>query len=414
MVWDIGTYEVVEGNYWKGSLTVFVSGKKLKGEWTLKRSESEEVKPKWFVTRTGGKPRVISKKRESVSALTGRTMEQIAGEKSAVWRSNRETKRDIRLPIKKTKAPRFVRPMKATAVTELPEEAEWIYEIKWDGYRALGIKHGEDVRLLSLKEKSLTSDFPGVAKAMGELAAGTAVVDGEVVAVNAQGRPSFQVLQNRKTLGRGWSVVYYALDLLNLEGENLQQLPLQERKSKLKTLIAKTASPFLRYSAELSGTPAAVIRTVGAAGLEGVVAKKRDSVYRAGMRVTSWLKLKLNKGQEFVIGGYKPDAGSFQSILVGYYEGKKLIFAGKVRQGFNPVGRTRLLKEMKALLTGECSFANLPTSRKSHFGEGITLMEMVELCWLKPKLVAQISFTEWTNYGLLRHATFEGLRDDKL
>jgi bifunctional non-homologous end joining protein LigD len=415
MVWDIGTYEVVDGNYWKGSLTVFLSGKKLKGEWTLTRTESEEGKPRWFVRKTASDAIAISKKREAVSALTGRTMAKIAGEKSAVWRSNRNGGSTESRPTRKPKQkwPRFVRPMKATAVTELPAEGDWIYEIKWDGYRALGIKHGDDVRLLSLKEKNLTSDFPGIAEAMRGLAAETAVVDGEIVAVDAKGRPSFQVLQNRKSLGRGWSVVYYAFDLLNLEGDDLQRLALHERKAKLKDIIAKTASPTLRYSAELSGTPAAIIRTVASAGLEGVVAKKRDSVYRAGTRVTSWLKLKLNKGQEFVVGGYKSDAGSFQSILVGYYDAKKLIFAGKVRQGFNPVGRARLLKEMKPLLNDQCPFANLPTSRKSHFGEGITVEEMAELCWLKPKLVAQVSFTEWTNYGLLRHATFEGLRDDK-
>jgi bifunctional non-homologous end joining protein LigD len=303
--------------------------------------------------------------------------------------------------------------MKATAVTELPGEGDWLYEIKWDGYRALCLKHGNAVRVLSLKEKNLTSDFPGVAEAMGDLAADTAVVDGEIVAVDSQGRPSFQVLQNRKTMGRGWSVVYYAFDLLNLEGEDLQRLPLHARKEKLKKLIAESASPILRYSAELSGTPAAVIRTVAAAGLEGVVAKKRDSLYRAGTRVTTWLKLKLNRSQEFVIGGYKPDVGSFQSILVGYYDAKKLIFAGKVRQGFNPTGRARLLKEMRPFRANKCPFANLPTSPKSHFGEGITPDEMAELSWLKPKLVAQVSFTEWTNYGLLRHATFEGVREDK-
>jgi bifunctional non-homologous end joining protein LigD len=415
MVWDIGTYEILEGNYWKGSLTVFLSGKKLKGEWTLKRVAADEGKPKWFVNKTGARARPIPKKRESVSAKTGRTMEQIAGERSAVWRSNRGSGSTESRPTRKAKAkaPQFVRPMKATAVTELPGEGDWIYEIKWDGYRALGLKEGENVRLLSLKEKNLTSDFPGVAEAMGGLAAETAMVDGEIVAVDAQGRPSFQVLQNRKALGRGWSVVYYAFDLLQLEGEDLQRLALHVRKAKLKALLAATGSPALRYSAELTGKPAAVIRTVAAAGLEGVIAKKRDSVYRAGTRVTTWLKLKLNKGQEFVIGGYKPDAGSFQSILVGYYDAKKLIFAGKVRQGFNPVGRARLLKEMTPFLTDECPFANLPTSRKSHFGEGITVDEMAELCWLKPKLVAQVSFTEWTNYGLLRHATFEGLRDDK-
>jgi bifunctional non-homologous end joining protein LigD len=410
-------------------LTVFLSGKKLKGEWTLKRTDSESGNAKWFANKTGGKAKSISKKRESVSAITGRTMEQIAGQRTAVWRSNRSSKVGGAFAprrakpglsghkgpsdIAKQKPPRFVRPMKATAVTELPEEGDWIYEVKWDGYRALSLKHGDDVRLLSLKEKNLTSDFPEVAAAMRSMAAHTAMVDGEIVAVDAQGRPSFQVLQNRKTLGRGWTVVYYAFDLVSLEGEDLQQLPLHDRKARLKALIAKTGSPILRYSAELSGTRSAVIRTVAAAGLEGVIAKQRDSLYRAGARVTTWLKFKLNKAQEFVIGGYKPDAGSFQSILVGYHDAKKLIFAGKVRQGFNPVGRARLLKEMKPFLAGECPFANLPTSRKSHFGEGITIGEMSELCWLKPKLVAQVSFTEWTNYGLLRHATFEGLREDK-
>jgi len=169
----------------------------------------------------------------------------------------------------------------------------------------------------------------------------------------------------------------------------------------------------VRYNANLSGSPEAILRTIKSAGLEGIVAKKRDSFYRAGTRVTTWLKYKINKGQEFVIGGYKPDAGSFQSILVGYYEAKELLFAGKVRQGFNPYVRAKLYEAMRPCLTSKCPFANLPSSRTSHFGEGITSGEMKELCWLKPKLVAQISFTEWTNYGLLRHATFEGLRDDK-
>jgi bifunctional non-homologous end joining protein LigD len=169
----------------------------------------------------------------------------------------------------------------------------------------------------------------------------------------------------------------------------------------------------VRYNANLSGSPEAILRTIESARLEGIIAKKRDSLYRAGTRVTTWLKFKINKGQEFVIGGYKPDAKSFQSILLGYYEAKRLLFAGKVRQGFNSYVRAKLLEAMRPCLTSKCPFANLPASRTSHFGEGITTEEMKELCWLKPKLVAQISFTEWTNYGLLRHATFEGLRDDK-
>lgn len=303
--------------------------------------------------------------------------------------------------------------MKATAVSKLPSGEEWIYEIKWDGYRALTLKHNERVQLLSLKEKNLTSDFPGVAKAVSELPVETAVIDGEIVALNAEGCPSFQVLQNRKSLGRGWSIVYYAFDLLNLEGQDLQRLPLHERKAKLQKLIGRSSSGTIRYNADLAGSAETILRTIKAAGLEGVIAKQKDSPYRAGARVSSWLKFKLVRAQEFVIGGYKPDGNSFQSILPGYYEGKRLIFAGKVRQGFNPTVRARLFEQMRPLLAKTCPFANLPSSRKSHFGEGITPEEMSELCWLKPKLVAQVSFTEWTNYSLLRHATFEGLRADK-
>ena len=136
-----------------------------------------------------------------------------------------------------------------------------------------------------------------------------------------------------------------------------------------------------------------------------------------GTLVVAWRRrsvaVKIDKAQEFIIGGYKPDDGSFKSILAGYYEGNKLLFAGKVRQGFNSASRHRLLETMRPLLIDKCPFANLPSSRKRHFGEGITIEEVKELCWLKPKLVAQVSFTEWTNYGLLRHATFQGLREDK-
>jgi bifunctional non-homologous end joining protein LigD len=266
------------------------------------------------------------------------------------------------------------------------------------------------VRLLSLKEKNLTTDFPSVAEAIRGVGAGAAVIDGEIVAIDEKGCPSFQALQNRASTGRKWQIVYYAFDLLHLDGEDWTKKPLHARKARLRELLDGTD---VRYNAELAGTAAAVERTVRAAGLEGVIAKQRDSLYRAGTRVTSWIKFKIDKSQELVIGGYKPDAGSFQSILVGYYDAKKLIFAGKVRQGFNPAIRSRLLDAMRGFLTNKCPFHNLPSSHKSHFGEGITRDEMAELCWLRPRLVAQVDFTEWTNYGLLRHATFKGLRDDK-
>jgi bifunctional non-homologous end joining protein LigD len=300
--------------------------------------------------------------------------------------------------------------MKATAATQLPEGGEWIYEVKWDGYRVLALKYSDNVRLLSLKERNLTTDFPSVAQAVRGVNADTALIDGEVVAVDSKGCPSFQALQNRATSGRGWQILYYAFDLLNLDGNDWTKRPLHQRKTKLREMLAGSD---VRFNGDLYGKPQAIIRTIKEAGLEGIIAKRRDSVYRAGTRVDSWLKFKVDKAQEFVIGGYKPDAGSFQSILAGYYEGKKLLFAGKVRQGFNPASRKRVLDVMRPLLTNNCPFDNLPSSRKSHFGEGITIDDMKELCWLRPKLVAQVSFTEWTNYRLLRHATFLGLRHDK-
>jgi bifunctional non-homologous end joining protein LigD len=397
MVWDIGTYEVLNGSYWKGELTVFLSGSKLRGEWTLQRAED-----KWLLSKTAKAHKRLTSKQETTSALSSRTMEQIAGEKTRTWRSNRAPE---------APAPEFVAPMKATAVERLPEGEEWLYEIKWDGYRTLALKHGDSVRLLSLKNKSFNADFPAVVRAVEQLPVHTAIIDGEVVAVNSSGVPSFQKLQNRSSLGREWQIVLYAFDLLGINGEDLKSLPLCDRKTKLRELVQGSA---VRYSAELEGTAEAVISSVRAAGLEGVVAKRRGSRYQPRTRSHDWLKLKLGHTQEFVIGGYNPGGDTFQSLLVGYYDDEQqLSFSGKVRQGFNPASRRKLMTQLKKLQTTRCPFANLPSSRKSHFGEGVTAEDMKKLKWVKPTLVAQVQFTEWTTYGLLRHATFLGLRDDK-
>ncbi|MFL6567540.1 MAG: non-homologous end-joining DNA ligase, partial [Chthoniobacterales bacterium] len=434
MVWDIGTYDVIEGNYWKGALKIFLSGKKLKGEWTLTRGESEGERTKWLLVKSGESARRISAKKIELSAISGRTMETIASERAAVWESNRgeqsskrgtpniqrstskpEAGRDRRARRERPKRasvprPKFVAPMKATPVEKLPAGDEWIYEVKWDGYRVEAIKAGDDVQLRSLKDRPLNSDFPTVRDSVAAISAGTAIIDGEVVAVNAQGKPSFQMLQNRGSSGREWQIVYYAFDLLHLDGRDLKREPLEKRKAELKRAIA--GSPLL-YSAELKGDPDEIIESIQSAGLEGVIAKRRDSPYQPSGRTSAWLKLRLGLAQEFVIGGYNPDGAIFQSLLVGYYEGRKLIFAGKVRQGFNPASRRALMEKLVPLRTDKCPFANLPSSKKSHFGEGVTADDMKKLRWLKPKRVAQVRFAEWTSYGLLRHATFLGLREDK-
>ena len=235
-------------------------------------------------------------------------------------------------------------------------------------------------------------------------------MDGEIVAVNGRGRPSFQALQNRASLTSEWQVVYYAFDLLNLEGEDLKRLPLQERKARLQRLLG---GPSVRFNADLHAAPGELIAEIKKAGLEGIVAKRKDSLYQPRTRSSDWLKLKVSYSQEFVIGGYKPAGHLLASLLVGYYDGARFLFAGKVRQGLTPFLRSSLLKRFAALRQKRCPFANLPVSRSGHFGEGVTKEEMAALRWTSPKLVAQVSFTEWTTYGLLRHATFIGLRDDK-
>ncbi len=417
MVWDIGTYEPVAGHYYQGEVTVYLTGKKLKGRWTLKRlkpKESKGSKDVWLLMKTGGAAAPILSKKAELSALTGRTMAQIAEQQTAVWHSNRvpaSAERHKPSPAtRRARAPKFIPPMKATLVDHLPEGPEWIYEIKWDGYRALAVKHGPEVRLLSLKNKDLNSLFPSIVAAVRTVPAGTALIDGEIVAVDSQGRPSFQALQNRVSLGRDWQVVYYAFDLLNLEGEDLRALPLSQRKERLKDLVEGTG---IRFSADLRGVPEQIAKLAKRNKLEGIVAKRKESTYTPGTRSLDWRKRKLSMSQEFVIGGYNPDGKTFSSLLAGYYHEHQLMFAGKVRQGLNPASRASLMKHLQPLRVNRCPFVNLPTSKTSHFGEGITREDMPKLHWLRPKLVAQVSFTEWTDYALLRHATFMGLRTDK-
>jgi bifunctional non-homologous end joining protein LigD len=234
------------------------------------------------------------------------------------------------------------------------------------------------------------------------------LLDGELVALDSDGRPSFQLLQNRKTAGA--TLAYYAFDLLQLNGKPLLEQPLAQRKALLQKLLP--VGP-LQISVNLEGSPTDIVEHVARFGLEGVIAKRRDSRYEVGKRSGAWLKLKLSPEQEFVIGGYKPALKGIESLIVGYYESGKLVCAGNVRQGLNPRNRIELAALLKPLTMATCPFANLPTAKTGHWGEGITAEKMKDLRWVKPKLVAQVAFTEWTQGLQLRHATYKGLRDDK-
>jgi bifunctional non-homologous end joining protein LigD len=416
MVWDVGTYDIVEGNHWKGDLKVWLEGKKLRGEWHVFRTNSEDkTKHVWLIEKTKTSARPVPKALENKSVLTGRTLEQIAAAKDAVWQSDREssdtgresTPRASRATTSLPPEPGFVAPMAAREVAELPDNDDWIYEIKLDGYRALGIKHGDNARLISRNEKSLAKDFPGVVSALRTIHAGTAMLDGEVVALDVAGKPSFQLLQNRKSAAS--ALVYYAFDLLSLEGEDWRGRPLEERKAKLATLVADSE---VRLSVGFDGPAGKIVDAVQRMRLEGVIAKQRSSVYKSGERSGAWVKYKMSPEQEFVIGGFKRGS-PLESLVVGYYKDRTLLCAGKVRQGLDPKNRRELHTALMRIAADVCPFANLPNSRKSHWGGGITAEQMKEIQWVIPRMVAQVSFTEWTSGGNLRHATFKGIRTDK-
>jgi bifunctional non-homologous end joining protein LigD len=304
----------------------------------------------------------------------------------------------------------FMAPMLAKLVRELPKGEGWIYEAKFDGYRILALKSGSSVKLLSRRGSDFTAQFNAVAADAGELAADSALLDGEVVAVNAKGQPSFQILQNRRALPSGYVLAYYAFDLLHLNGVDLRKKPLRERKQMLRQLVAGTS---VRLSADLPGTPAEIIKAVRKHGLEGVVAKKVDSIYESGQRSGAWLKLPLKPKDEFIIGAYRPAGAALELLLVGYQKAGKLWFCGKVRQGLNRWNRKSLVETLQPLQVKKCPFANLPSSeKKSHWGEGVAAEEMENYAWVQPKLVADVRFTEWTETGVLRHAEFVGLRED--
>jgi bifunctional non-homologous end joining protein LigD len=321
-----------------------------------------------------------------------------------IRRAAREVSPKVHRPL-----PPFFTPMVAQAVDRIPEGTDWLYELKLDGYRALLFKDGETTRLRSRNDKDLTSMYPSVAAMGTHLRADNAIVDGEIVAVDTSGRPSFQALQHR-TDHSNHVIVMVAFDLPFLDGVDLMSRTLNERRGLLEFVVADSG---IIFSVSLPGSVQDVVAAVKKLELEGVMAKRRSSVYVPGDRVTGdWLKLKLELNQEFVVGGYRPGSNGVDALLVGYYEKKKLRFAGKVRAGFVSHLRRELLRKLIPMGTDRCPFADLP-SGSSRWGGGVTAEEMAEMRWVRPRLVVQIQFVQWTADGRLRHAKFLGLRADK-
>lgn len=293
---------------------------------------------------------------------------------------------------------------------KLPEGPDVQYEIKFDGYRALAMKSGGKVQLRSRNDNDFNVRYPGIVKALAPMPDET-VIDGEVVALDRDGKPSFNTLQNYGSAGA--PLHFYIFDLLILKGRDVMGEPLVKRRELLEEYILPKLAEPIRYSPVLEAKLEDLIRSVKAQGLEGLVAKRRNSKYEPGQRSGAWQKMRVNQGQEFVIAGYTPSTKNFDAVVIGYYEGSKLMYAARTRNGFTPASRAELFKKLKPLEISGCPFANLPEKKAGRWGAGLTAAKMAECRWLKPQLIGQFEFVEWTEDAHLRHSRFVALRDDK-
>jgi bifunctional non-homologous end joining protein LigD len=310
--------------------------------------------------------------------------------------------------------PHFVEPMKALGASTLPTGI-WQCEVKLDGYRALAVINNGTVELWSRNHKPLSGEFPEIESELAKLKCRSAVIDGEVVALDEKGRSRFQLLQNRGSGDRSKTIVYYVFDVLHFDGKSLLELTLRDRRKMLKTLTVRLKRS-VRISPAFDIEPSDLFAAAKKNGLEGIIAKRPDSLYEPGRRSGAWIKCKVQSEQEFVIGAYTRPRRSrqyFGAVLVGYFEGGRLRYAGKVGTGFNQISLGSLFGQLSALRRDTCPFSDLPLLRKPRFGTGMGVAEMEEVTWVEPTLVAQIKFAEWTADGLLRQPVYLGLRRDK-
>jgi bifunctional non-homologous end joining protein LigD len=430
IVWDRGTWQPhgdpAEGLR-RGKLEFELDGEKLHGRWTLvrmnaDRERSNGAKQNWLLikgrdeaARTGGEAEIVERLPKSVGS--GRTIDDV--ERGTRARRGASTKRiakaagapswgrarvDVVEGAVRAPLPKTIEPELATLVSDAPTGDEWLHEIKFDGFRILCRLDRGDVRLLTRRGNDWTSRFPSVAAAAKRLRAKEAFLDGEVVVLQPSGRSSFQDLQNSMNRGRDEDIAYCVFDLLHLDGFDLRGAALEARKRALETLL-RGAPSALRFSSHTEGAGKETFREACRLALEGIVSKRRDRPYVGG-RGTDWVKVRCEQRQELVIGGFTDPQGSrvaFGALLLGVHDDEgRLRFAGKVGTGFDERTLRSVHRRLREIETLESPFANPPLGGRAR---GVH--------WVKPTLLAEIEFTEWTKDGSLRHPVFLGLRDDK-
>ena len=433
MLWDEGTWEP-QGNadegLAKGNLKFVLHGKKLHGKWVLVRMggrAAHEAKPNWLLIKehdeyeqTANDEPITEKEPNSV--LTQRDMEAIAGDEDHVWQSNRpETSSSAprsqapvpapvpfspsRLQGKKEALPAFIPPQLASEAAAPPAGEQWVHELKLDGYRIQAhIDHAGKVRLYTRSGLDWTHRMSAIARAVGKLSVEDAILDGEVVVLDSHGQSSFASLQAAFEEGAKHPLTYFVFDLLHLNGHNLRQEPLTERKQILSQMLETLAGQdTIRYGQHIQAEGQPILDEACRLLAEGIVSKRSDSAYVSG-RSKSWLKIKCDRRQEFVVGGFtKPANGSegIGALLLGVYEDKELVYAGRTGTGFTQASSRKLRQELEAMRQSKMPFADVPASAAKG------------ALWVKPELVAQVQFSNWTADNLVRQASFKGLREDK-
>jgi bifunctional non-homologous end joining protein LigD len=442
IVWDEGTYEALEGGtkkeqekillqqLKKGSLKFRMHGKKLKGEFALVKLKNAEDNS-WLLIKHRDEHATetdITKKDKSV--VSGKTLTIVEKTSKNIWGHSPKKKTAARKTRKarvekkkrttyrrtpsgegkKSAFPKSFSPMLATLVDKPFNEPGWQCEIKWDGYRAVAMLNKGKVNLFSRNNKSFNEKFYPVVEALKKWDI-NAIIDGEVVVLTEKGISNFGALQNWRSEADG-DLFYYVFDVLWLNGYDLKNLPLSKRKKILKEQI-----PFggiIRLSETFDTSATEFLEATSKMGMEGIMAKKEDSLYREGERTKEWLKIKANLRHEVVIGGFTQNEGSgktFSALLVGVFDNGRLDYMGKIGTGFNNKTQKEIMKKMMKLVTNKIPFAEKPDVNKpSRFRPN---PPKAKVTWLKPELVCEVSYTEITSDGIMRHPSFEGLRTDK-
>jgi bifunctional non-homologous end joining protein LigD len=405
MVWEWGTFELEEStpaeSLRRGEVKFRLHGLRLAGRYALVRTRSDKD---WLLIKKKDEtadPNFNIEKFDT-SVKTGRTKEEIEAGRDAVWSSKREEGAGGLINLanaEKAPMPRTLEPMKAQLIDEAFDDDRWLFEVKWDGIRLVSFIDEGKVALQTRAGRTVDAEYPQLQAISRLVNAKQAVLDGEVVVLDDEGRPSFQLLQNRGTESR--PMQYVVFDLLYLDGQQLFKVPLEDRKRLLRDLVRE--SGLLKYSEHVLGQGKAFYKAASDKRLEGIVAKLRDSAYQPGVRSSAWLKIKIISEQEVVIGGFTAPRNSrkhFGAILVGVYDDGKLVYTGHTGGGFNEKTLAALYKRMQPLIVKAPPFAGKPP----HTNEKPT--------WVKPELVAQVKFSEWTRDGVMRMPIFQGMRED--